>query len=146
MIRDMTQEDKRVFLEMAEKFYSSKAVTHKVDRPIYETTFNTAMSKSPLLRALIVEDEEKPVGFGFLSFYYATEVGGLVVLLEDLYIDEAGRGKGLGSQFMQFVEQEYPSAKRFHLEVTKENKRAIDLYCKLGYKVLDYVQMVKEPF
>jgi len=41
------------------------------------------------------------------------------------------------------MEKEYPAAKRFHLEVAKENTRAIDLYKKLGYEVLGYVQMVK---
>jgi len=39
--------------------------------------------------------------------------------------------------------KEYPAAKRFHLEVAEENTRAIGLYKKLGYEVLDYVQMVK---
>jgi len=144
MIRDITQDDKTVFLQMAETFYSSKAVAHNVDRQILETVFDTVIKKSPLIRALIIEDNEMPVGFALVSFSFATEIGGLVVLLEDLYISETCRGKGLGSQFMHFLEQEYPSAKRFRLEVTKENQKAIDLYRKLGYKVPDYIQMVKE--
>jgi ribosomal protein S18 acetylase RimI-like enzyme len=45
---------------------------------------------------------------------------------------------------MQFMEDEYPSAKRFHLEVAEENTRAIELYKKLGYEILEYVQMIKE--
>jgi len=143
MIRDIVQEDKIVFLKMMEKFYSSKAVAHNVDKAILETIFKVAVSGSPYLRALIIEDKEEPVGFALLSFSFATEVGGLVVLLEDLYISEELRGKGLGHKFMQFIEQEYPLAKRFRLEVAKENTRAIDLYCKLGFEVLEYVQMVK---
>jgi len=143
MIRDIVQEDKIVFLEMIETFYSSKAVAHNVDKSILETIFNVAVSGSPYLRALIIEDKEEPVGFALLSFSFATEVGGLVVLLEDLYISEERRGKGLGHKFMQFMEQEYPLAKRFRLEVAKENTRAIDLYGKLGFEVLEYVQMVK---
>ena len=144
MIRDITQEDKTVFFEMAEKFYSSKAVAHNIDSRITNTTFETALNKSPFIRAFIIEDNEIPVGFGLVSFSYATEVGGLVVLLEDLYISDTCRGKGLGGEFMQFIEREYPSAKRFRLEVAKENTRAVDLYEKLGYEVLEYVQMVKE--
>ena len=144
MIRDITPKDKMAFLEMAEKFYSSAAVANRIDRCLLEITFDTAISKSPFVRALIIEDNEMPVGFALLSFYHATEVGGLVVLLEDLYISQTCRGKGLGSRFMEFLEQEYPEAKRFRLEVTKENKKAIDLYSKIGYKTLDYVQMVKD--
>ena len=108
------------------------------------TSFDTALSKSPYARALIIEDDDIPVGFALLSFSHATEAGGLVVLLEDLYISETCRGKGLGSKFMQFMEQEYPEARRFRLEVTKANLKAIGLYSSLGYKTLDYVQMVKD--
>jgi len=144
LIRDITEKDRAVFLEMTEKFYSSDAVAHNVERHILETTFDTALNESPYIRALIIEDDGNPVGFALLSFSYATEVGGLVVLLEDLYISDVCRGKGLGSKFMQFMEREYPAAKRFRLEVAGENTRAVDLYKKLGYNVLDYVQMVKD--
>ena len=144
MIRDMVKEDKAAFMEMADIFYSSAAVTHKVERNIYEATFDAAVGGTPYLRALIVEDEGAAVGFALLSFSFATEMGGLAVLLEDLYISETCRGKGLGSEFMRFMEREYASAKRFRLEVTKENAKAIELYRRLGYSVLEYVQMVKE--
>jgi ribosomal protein S18 acetylase RimI-like enzyme len=144
MIRDIVKEDKAVFLKMTKEFYSSDAVAHNVEGHILEATFDNAINKSPYIRALIIENNGAPVGFALLSLTYATEVGGLAVLLEDLYISETCRGMGLGSKFMQFVEQEYPSAKRFRLEVKKENTRAVDLYSKLGYKTLDYVQMVKD--
>ena len=144
MIRDITKKDRKVFLEMASKFYSSEAVAHNIDSHIYETTFETALSKSPFIRALIIEDDGTPAGFGLISFSYSTEVGGLTVLLEDIYISDTCRGKGLGSEFMQFIEREYSSAKRFRLEVAKENTQAIALYKKLGYEVLEYVQMIKD--
>ena len=144
MIRDMVQEDKAIFLAMAKDFYSSKAVAHDIDIKIIETTFSTAINEPHLIRAFMIEDDDVPVGFALISFYYATEVGGIVVLLEDLYLEETCRGKGFGSEFIKFMEKEYPEAKRFHLEVAEENTRAIDLYKKLGYQVLEYVQMVKD--
>ena len=95
MVRDITPGDKAVFLAMAKQLYSSKAVTHKVDSHIFEATFDAATNKSPFIRALIIEDDGIPVGYALLSFYFATEVGGLAVLLEDLYISDTCRGKGL---------------------------------------------------
>ena len=37
MIRDITKKDRKVFLEMASKFYSSEAVAHNIDSHIYGT-------------------------------------------------------------------------------------------------------------
>ena len=144
MIREITHEDKEIFMAMAKEFYSSKAVAHSISEETIEETFIAAVSKSPYIRAYMIEDNSIPVGFGLVSFYHATEVGGLTVQLEDLYLNETCRGKGLGSKYINFIEQEYPAAKRFRLEVAKDNTRAIDLYKKLGYEVLEYVQMIKD--
>ena len=144
MIRDITPDDRARFLEMAQGFYSSSAVDHAIESRLLEATFDQALEKSPYVRVLMLEDDGRIVGFGILALTHATEVGGLTVLLEDLYIDGSCRGKGLGSKFMRFVEEEYPSAKRFRLEVATANKGAIELYRRLGYKTLSYVQMVKD--
>ena len=43
---------------------------------------------------------------------------------------------------MDWMEREYPAARRFRLEVTQVNQRAIRLYEKSGYQYLRYDQMV----
>lgn len=144
MIRDLLPEDKKIFLSMVEKFYSSAAVAHNVNPQNFNRTFEETMNKSPFIRTLIIEANGAPVGYALLSLTYSNEVGGMVVLIEEIYISEACRGKGFGSRLFEFLEQEYPSAKRFRLEVRKDNKRAIELYSRLGYNVLDYMQMVKD--
>ena len=144
MIRDFKPDDRDAFLEMATRFYASDAVTHDVDSSVLEATFDAAASDSPYVRGLMIEDEGRPVGFGLLSFTFATEVGGTEVLLEDLFIDDTCRGKGLGTRFFEFVAVEYPDVRRIRLEVTPENTKAQDLYRRLGFEVLPYVQMIKD--
>ncbi len=144
MFRDLQEGDKDVFLSMVKTFYSSEAVSSPVEPKNFETTFKAAMDKSPFMRALMIEHEGKPVGYGLLSFTYSNEAGGMVVLAEELYIAEAYRGKGYGQAFFAFTEKEYPAARRFRLEVMKGNKKAIHLYEKLGYKPLEYRQMIKD--
>ena len=48
----------------------------------------------------------------------------------------------LGHQIMAWIESQYPSARRFRLEVTEVNQRAVALYAKSGYQYLHYDQMV----
>ena len=143
-IRDFLPEDKPTFMEMAVRFYDSDAVSHRVEPGVLEATFDAAVGESPFIRGLMIADEGHPVGFGLLAFTFATEVGGMVVLLEDLFIDESCRGKGLGRAFFEFVWMQYPHAKRFRLELTSANTRAQKLYERLGFKMMPYVQMAKD--
>jgi ribosomal protein S18 acetylase RimI-like enzyme len=129
---------------MVAEFYCSSAVLKPKDPKNFEATFAAAMDNSPFVRILMIENDEKPIGYALLSLTYSNEAGGMVVLIEEVQIDKAHRGGGYGSKLFEFLEHEYRSAKRFRLEVGSNNTRAIDLYRKLGYKVLDYVQMVKD--
>lgn len=65
--------------------------------------------------------------------------------LDELYIMEAFRSKGLGSEFFHYIESnKEPGVTRFRLEVEADNNRAAALYERLGYKNMAYNQMIKE--
>ena len=52
------------------------------------------------------------------------------------------RGKGIASALFEYVKANYSAkVKRFRLEVTKSNARAVRLYTKLGFQELQYLQM-----
>ena len=48
----------------------------------------------------------------------------------------------LGEQILSWIEESWPGARRFRLEVTQVNQRATHLYQKMGYQFLRYNQMV----
>ena len=52
----------------------------------------------------------------------------MAIWLEELFFKSSCRGKGYGTKVFAWVEKEYPQAKRFRLEATYTNKRAIALY------------------
>ena len=71
-------------------------------------------------------------------------MGGMVALLEELYFTPGFRGKGLGTQALEWFREQYASARRLRLEVNRENEGAIRLYQRKGYHFLEYLQMVEE--
>lgn len=144
MIRDVIYSDKDEILNMMKDFYSSPAVLHSVDESNFVNTFKMATDKSPYVRILISENENEITGYCQLSISYSNEVGGICIFIEELMIKDKFQNTGLGTEFLKFVFSSYPEAKRFRLEVTKENERAFHLYKKMGFEVLPYIQMINE--
>lgn len=144
IVRDMRVEDKAQYLEMGKDFYSGDATLFPITEADLTLTFEQAVNKNPLMRGVILEEDGEMAGYGLLAFYWSCEAVGLVVQLEELYILERFRGKGLGHQYFEWAIQEYPEAKRFRLEVCHANPKAKALYEQLGFEVLDYIQMIKE--
>ncbi|WP_458861885.1 GNAT family N-acetyltransferase [Acidaminobacterium chupaoyuni] len=142
MIREMTVKDYPIYHKMARRFYNSPAVLHQLPDEIYEKSFHEMVSGSPFIKGYLIEEGEETAGYMILSFTFSAEVGGMVVLVEELYLEDAFRGNGLGSKALDFVRKAYPDAARFRLEVTEENQGAIRLYERMGYQPLEYRQMV----
>ncbi len=129
---------------MCRDFYHSPAVAHPVPDCVFPDTFRTCLEGSPLARGLMLEDEEGPAGYAVLAFTFSAEVGGLVVLVDELYLQPRARGRGYGTRFFAWLFAEYPDARRFRLEVTGENAGAAALYARLGFTGLPYRQMVRD--
>lgn len=142
-IRDVTPADKGAVMPMVVAFYSSPAVEHDVPTAILERSFTAAADRSdPILRGLLLLEEETPVGYCYVTEYYAAEVGGRCLMIEELYFKEECRGKGYGSQVFAWLMAQYPLHARLRLEVTEANQGAVRLYERLGFQFLQYGQMV----
>lgn len=143
-IRKMELSDKALVVAMDEEFYSGPAVDHKIPVSELENTFDLAMSPDYPLDGFILTDENGTVGFGYASWYHSTDVAGLCVMLEELFLKQEARGKGYGTQYIQYAFDYYKNARRFRLEVTKENEKAAKLYRALGFEYISYDQMAKD--
>lgn len=141
--RDILSEDRDLVLPMVMDFYHSDAVDHPVDAAILERSFRDAADPAePLLRGLLIQWDGQPAGYMYLTQCYSAEVGGRCVFIEEIFLKEEFRRRGLGEQIMAWLEREYPSARRFRLEVTQANQGAVRLYQRAGYQFLSYGQMV----
>jgi GNAT superfamily N-acetyltransferase len=88
---------------------------------------------SPRFCVLIAEWDGQPAAYALYFGYYSTWVGpGLY--LEDLFVREAFRGRGIGKALLAAVAQIALEDRccGLHWEVLDWNKKAIDLYEALG--------------
>ena len=141
--RDLTLADHDLILPMVQDFYQGDAVLHPVELEILERTFRDATdAQEPLLRGLLLEVDGQPAGYVYITQCYSAEVGGRCIFLEELYLMPAFRGRGLGREILAWIERQYPTARRFRLEVNEVNQNAVHLYQKSGYEYLLYDLMV----
>ncbi len=145
VFRSFNPDDYPVFLKMCREFYASDAVCHSIPESCFKTTFEMCLTESPYVRGYLFESDGIVAGYGLLSFTYSAEVGGLSVLIEELYVLPEFQGKGMIRRFFELLKEEYEdNVSRFRLEVTKENLRAIEIYRRYGFQELPYLQMVKD--
>ena len=143
-IEKMTADMESEVIDMVLEFYESNAVDHRVPKDILLRTFKDAVSSDPVLQGHVLMDKENIAGFAYITEFYACEVGGRCIMLEELFIKPEARGRGFGREYLQWLIQERPDVKRFRLEVTECNIGASKLYERLGFKYLNYKQMTFE--
>lgn len=143
MIRKIAPDDRDLFLSMAKKFYQSSAVSHTIPEKYHTNTFAELMRSDEYAQCYILEHNGIAAGYALLAKTYSQEAGGIVIWLEELYISENFRGKGLGTKFLDYIENNINAA-RYRLEVEPGNSRATSLYNRHGYDILPYMQMIKE--
>ena len=141
MIRPMTAEDKDSVLEMMRVFYASPAVLTNGSEEIFASDIEACVSGSPYLEGYILEDGEIQ-GYAMIAKSFSTEFGKPCVWIEDIYIRDAFRGKGLGKAFFDYIAEKYAGC-LFRLEVEQENTQALALYKKCGFTQLPYMEMKK---
>lgn len=143
IFRNVTEADRENFLSMSRIFHSPPATLHVLPQYLAVDTFNEALSAGPYVRGLVFELDGETVGYAVLSFKFETEVGSVSVWVEELFICEGYRGIGIGSQFVEWLKNEYLGKfRRIRLEVNSDNAVALLLYAREGFETLDYKQMV----
>ena len=138
LIRKLEARDREVYTAMAKDFYASPAVLENIPEENIARSFAEFTGGTPFGEAFIFEEDGKTVGYGVLAYTYSQEAGGKVVWLEEIYVRRECRGRGLGSEFIDFVLEKIPAA-RYRLETEPENEDAARLYIRKGFELFEYV-------
>ena len=142
-IDKMSEKHRADVMDMSREFYSSDAVSHPADDEKLKAVFDTAVSEYPAFDGYVfISEADEVMGYSYISQYYESEIGGICVMLIDLFIKSGYRGHGIATDFFEFVKSEYKNAKRFRLEVMPDNTGAIKTYRRWGFEDLPYKQMI----
>ncbi len=141
-IEAMEQSHAGEVMDMMRVFYASPAVSTNGSEEIFRCDIENCLNGNPYLEGYVFMDGQALAGYAMLAKSFSTEFGKRCIWIEDIYLKKEYCGKGLGSRFLEFVEQKYPDA-LLRLEVEEENRRAVHVYRKCGFETLPYMEMRK---
>ncbi len=141
-IVEFRKENKEILLQMMKEFYQSEALEHHLSNQTITKILDDILSKKYNAKGYEFVLNEKIVGFGIVTFYYQTEISGMTLQFEDIFVREEFRNQGVAKDYIRFVMNNNKEISRFRLEVVEDNLVAVKLYEKLGFEKLNYHQMV----
>ena len=120
-------------LVLMKEFY---AVEHlNFDEGVARQGLQQIISNSFYGLVYLISIEGEVIGYVVLTFGFSLESHGRDALVDELYLREIHRGKGIGKASLRFVEEicRREGIKALHLEVERVNTRAQAVYRQAGY-------------
>ena len=143
LIRKMERGDAESVVGMMREFFNSPATITDGSEKIFAANVENCLDDSICAEGFVFVDGEKIIGYAITAKGYSTEFGGECIWLEDIFIAEEYRGRGLGSKFIRRVKEIYPE-KILRLEAEADDARLLNFYKRFGFKELPYMEMVCE--
>ena len=87
--------------------------------------------------AWIIEGDGCAIGYAIIGLGFSVEYGGVDGFLDEFYIEETHRGRGLGSAALTELAKvaRRMKVKALHLEAMPKNDRAARLYQRMGFQL-----------
>ena len=131
---ELKSENINTIVQLMSDFYAID--NYPIDVQLAKRNFEYFIQQPQLGRVFEIRYENAIVGYILFATLFSFEFGGTIAFLDELYISEKMRGKGLGKKAVEFAknfanEQDY---KVLYLEVEPHNEKAQELYKKSEFK------------
>jgi diamine N-acetyltransferase len=128
------ESDTLILLKFMRAYYDLDG--HGFDEDKARAALITLLRDPNLGRVWLILDGEAPAGYVVICFGYSLEWLGRDAFVDEFYLLQDYRGRGWGRRTMAFVEEAARSlnVRALHLEVVRQNRTALEVYRKLGFK------------
>jgi len=134
LIREATIEDAEPLLSMVHKLAAYEKKKPEDVKLSLDKIKKHGFSERPYFQSLIVECDGQAVGYALYYYSYAASAGAPAIFLEDIFVEEAYRHRGIGKGL--FAELAAIAVKleccRLEWNAFTWNEKAIEFYKSLG--------------
>ena len=141
-IKIVSIEDLEILLPLVRAFHEFEDIPIADDRR--KSSLTMLLVNKELGGIWLIYCDRQPVGYIALSVGYSIEFGGKDAFINEFYIRPEFRGKGLGTQTLEFMKiaAKDLDIRATHLEVARTNTNAHRLYARANFKTREkYVLM-----
>lgn len=120
--------DVETIVTLMQEFYAIDNYPIAID--VSKALFQEFISNENLGKSWLILSDNEIVGYIILTFVFSFEYQGKIAFLDELYLTEKARGKGIGSKAIEFIQSESHklSLKLIYLEVEQHNEKAQKMY------------------
>lgn len=127
--------DVMVLHRLMDELYSEDPNIADLPRPDISRTLREFSKLPEKGRLVVLECDGAPCGYAILVFFWSNEYGNNLVEIDEVYVDSAFRGRGIGGKFFSWLRSEFAdSSAGWTLQVSHKNRDARRLYERLGFK------------
>ena len=102
--KPITESDIDNIVLMMEEFYAID--NYPMDAAYSKKLFREFIANENLGKAWLIQWENINIGYVILTYVFSFEYGGTIAFLDELYVTEKVRGKGIGKQTLGFIQSE----------------------------------------
>jgi GNAT superfamily N-acetyltransferase len=141
-VRRATPDDADRLIELVAEYCA--ADEHRFDRSVVEAGLAPLLAGDDVGVVWLLDIDGELDGYIVVTWGWSIEIGGLDVVLDEIYV--RARGRGHGSRLIEHAEADCRrrGVKRIFLETERRNEPARRLYLRHGYTVDDSIWMSKE--
>lgn len=130
-------DDLQKLLPMVTAYHAQEGI--ELSPEARETGLLPLLKGSPHGAVWLIGPRKAPVGYIAITFGWSIEMGGLDGFVDEFFIRENVRGRGMGTEVLAALVKELAGGglMALHLEVSPGNERAQRLYRRLGFRTRD---------
>jgi ribosomal protein S18 acetylase RimI-like enzyme len=131
--RPVLHSDIDLAVAMMREFYAIDG--YPIDVHVSRKLFTEFIENENLGKSWLIFSDGDIVGYVILTFIFSFEFKGRIAFIDELYISEHARGKGIGKDTVAFIKAEGEKllVKMLYLEVEHHNSAAQKLYQSAGF-------------
>lgn len=131
-LRALQQQDQLQWMSLWQAYQDFYKI--EIDPQVTEKTFSRLLDSDEAMYGVVVEEQEKLLGFVHFIFHRSTWSTGDYCYLQDLFVEQGVRAKGLGRKLIEAVYQQAAERQcsRVYWLTHESNAQARLLYDKIA--------------